>query len=217
MAIKDVKAVYAGNQLQAAGILACSSEGNVLIVYRSPQVVDGSCWCSIGGKIEEGETPEQAARREFREEAGIEPPKVLYQALVYETPQLKFTNFVGSLEGQPFPRLNWESDGYCWVELGDLRTNGCRPHHYGLTALLESKEFQTALQQVNGVPFTELSSPELEQLVKIAADSVEKLRKSDVFRVLDECPAQKRKKLADYISTKRPDLKQEVEESLNDI
>lgn len=53
--------------------------------------------------------------------------------------------------------------------------------------------------------------------VKIAADSIDKLRKSDVFRVLDETPAAQRKKVADFISSKRPDLAEEVKESLADL
>lgn len=145
MSIKDATAVYAGEQLQAAGVLAFSSDGNALVVYRSANVTDGCCWCGVGGKIEHGETPEEAARREFMEEAGIHPPEILIPALVYETPKLKFTNYIGVLKGQPFPRLNWESDGYAWAKLHALPA----PFHYGLTALLDSEEFKAALSQLN--------------------------------------------------------------------
>lgn len=56
---------------------------------------------------------------------------------------------------------------------------------------------------------------DLEGLIKIAADSIYKLRKDDVYRVLDQ-NADSREDLAAYISQKRPDLAQEVEEVMRE-
>ena len=50
----------------------------------------------------------------------------------------------------------------------------------------------------------------LDHMIKIAADSVEQLRKPDVYRVLDAAPADKVAALARYIANKRPDLADEV-------
>lgn len=56
-----------------------------------------------------------------------------------------------------------------------------------------------------------------EQAIRIAADSVEQLRKIDVYRVLDSCPRVSShtpkgtsKEVALYIIRRRPDLRQEV-------
>jgi 8-oxo-dGTP diphosphatase len=54
----------------AAGVLFHDSKGRVLLV--KPSYKDG--WDIPGGYVEPGESPKQAARREVREELGINPP-----------------------------------------------------------------------------------------------------------------------------------------------
>lgn len=44
----------------------------MLIGQRSPEVPLGGCWEFPGGKVHAGETPEEAAVRECREETGLE-------------------------------------------------------------------------------------------------------------------------------------------------
>jgi hypothetical protein len=55
------------------------------------------------------------------------------------------------------------------------------------------------------------------QAVKIAADDITKLRKTDVFRVLEQTPAAHLNKVVAYIKSKRPDLAAEVDESRADL
>ena len=52
--------------LRAAGVIACSKFGRILMVRRT----DGEGWAFPGGGLKEGESPEQAAYREFWEETG---------------------------------------------------------------------------------------------------------------------------------------------------
>jgi hypothetical protein len=52
--------------------------------------------------------------------------------------------------------------------------------------------------------------------IKIAANSISELRKSDVFRVLDQNGSGNRDLLASYISTTRPDLAAEVLEIMEE-
>lgn len=54
----------------AAGVLFRDADGRVLLV--KPTYKAG--WDIPGGYVEPGESPKQAARREVREELGIEPP-----------------------------------------------------------------------------------------------------------------------------------------------
>ncbi|WP_157814388.1 hypothetical protein [Rhizobium sullae] len=56
----------------------------------------------------------------------------------------------------------------------------------------------------------------MSELIKIAADDVSKLRKSDVFRVLD-CAGGERLELALFIIANRPELREEVDECLADL
>lgn len=61
------------------------------------------------------------------------------------------------------------------------------------------------------------SNNEMEYAIKIAADSLDQLRKSDVYRVLTENPENIRAALATYIKNGRPDLAQEVDEVLQEL
>jgi hypothetical protein len=54
-----------------------------------------------------------------------------------------------------------------------------------------------------------------EQAVKIAADSISRLRKQDVFRVLDTCS--KPRSVAEYIIANRSDLADEVAEVMSEL
>jgi len=63
-----------------------------------------------------------------------------------------------------------------------------------------------------------------EQAILVSADSVQQLRKVDVFRVLDFCPRVSRhnpngtaKEVALYIVRHRPDLRQEVIDCLSEM
>jgi hypothetical protein len=63
-----------------------------------------------------------------------------------------------------------------------------------------------------------------EQAIRISADSVEQLRKIDVYRVLDSCPRVSRhnpngcaKEVALYIIQHRPELRQEVIDCMSEM
>lgn len=60
-----------------------------------------------------------------------------------------------------------------------------------------------------------MEAADYENMVKISADSVGKLRRCDVFRVLEW--SMDRVGLAGYIIANRPDLKEEVEEVLSEL
>lgn len=52
-------------------ILAVTTDGQVLITQRHPDKLWGGCWEYTGGAVVKGETPEEGALRELREETGI--------------------------------------------------------------------------------------------------------------------------------------------------
>ena len=57
----------------------------------------------------------------------------------------------------------------------------------------------------------------MNKYIKIAADSIEQLRKQDVFRVLESAPTGKLNKVADFIKLNRPDLIEEAKECLIEL
>jgi hypothetical protein len=54
-----------------------------------------------------------------------------------------------------------------------------------------------------------------EYIIKIAADSVAKLRRSDVERVFDNCTDEELQPTATYITGNRPDLATKVKQELD--
>ena len=131
-------------RISAAGILFVH-KGKFLLVYRSTEVTDPSLWCGAGGKIEQGESPEEAALREAQEEIAF--PKghsvELAPLFKYESDDLVFYNFLGILHDDTFqPFLNWESDGYAWFTPDKLPNN----LHYGFEAIMDDKDARSMLE-----------------------------------------------------------------------
>jgi 8-oxo-dGTP diphosphatase len=58
-------------RISVAGV--AERDGKVLIARRKPGTSIGECWEFPGGKAENGETPEDALRREWWEEMGVRP------------------------------------------------------------------------------------------------------------------------------------------------
>lgn len=130
-------------KVSAAGVLFVH-EGKVLLILRSSDVVDPDCWCGAGGKIEPGETPEEAALREVSEEIGYteDDSLVLKPLYTYNSDNLVFHNFLGILPRERFrPTLNWESEGYGWFHLDKLPNR----LHYGFKAILADEEAREQL------------------------------------------------------------------------
>ncbi|MDN0028651.1 NUDIX domain-containing protein [Serratia marcescens] len=110
----------------AAGILF-KSAGKVFLVKRGD---DGS-WAVPGGKLEEGETPEAAARREVLEECGVDYATPL-------TPHALIDGYVTYIAegGEQFEAvLNEENQAYGWFSLDELP----KPLHPGMVAMLEAE------------------------------------------------------------------------------
>jgi 8-oxo-dGTP diphosphatase len=66
--------------IRVVGAMLQDAEGRYLITQRPPKATLPLLWEFPGGRVEEGETDEQALAREIREEMGVEV-KVLEQAL----------------------------------------------------------------------------------------------------------------------------------------
>lgn len=83
-----------------------------LVVHRSPD--NHPCWHVISGGVEQGETDEEAAVRELREETGLDA--------TVEPLDFSFTHdgihvecFLAETPGSWEPVLDWEHDDYRWL------------------------------------------------------------------------------------------------------
>lgn len=57
--------------IYAAGIIIENQSGEILVLQRHPESIEGGMWCLPGGKLEKDEDALTAAVRELAEETGI--------------------------------------------------------------------------------------------------------------------------------------------------
>ena len=108
-------------QLEIAVGIIRNQQGEIFITQRAADAHMANKLEFPGGKIEVGETPEQALVRELQEETGITPTKFsLFHQLAYEFPDRRVTLWffmVESWEGEP-----WGKEGQPgqWVAQNSL-------------------------------------------------------------------------------------------------
>ncbi|WP_049293900.1 8-oxo-dGTP diphosphatase MutT [Franconibacter helveticus] len=104
----------------AAGIIR-NCQGEIFITRRAADAHMANKWEFPGGKVEAGESPEQALVRELAEETGINVTSAtLFESLEYQFPDRHITLWfflVESWEGEP-----WGKEGQPgrWVAQGEL-------------------------------------------------------------------------------------------------
>lgn len=70
----------------SAAVLALAQDRRVVLVRQYRYPVDDLVWELPAGRLDAGERPEQAARRELLEEVGLEPQSLEKIAFFYTTP-----------------------------------------------------------------------------------------------------------------------------------
>lgn len=134
--------VGADIQKHAAGVIFMAPDGDILLLRRAGTPgVDNYVghWALPGGGGEDGEQPEDTARRESREEMGVDisddtaPMKPIDRRV---TPNgMVFHTFVSPTQEKFAPKLNAEHSGYAWAPLNMLP----RPMHPAVEATLKDQ------------------------------------------------------------------------------
>lgn len=104
-----------------AGIIFNQDKSQIFITKRPDNLHKGGFWEFPGGKVEEGESVEQAMTRELEEEIGIEVTEQhLFEHLEYDYPEksLKFDFIVISkFNNEPYGKEGQEGH---WVDIAKL-------------------------------------------------------------------------------------------------
>jgi len=118
----------------AAGVVI-ECDGRVLLIKRSSVEENfAGHWGLPGGKAEEGETAEQAARREAREETGYLITEPMVEVGAVDTPNgMRFTTFHTVVKDRFTPTLNAEHTAHRWAK----RDNLPEPLHPKVAATLK--------------------------------------------------------------------------------
>jgi len=126
---------------EAAGIyLVAEDTGRFLFVRRAGFVNEPRTWAGVGGAVEPGEGPLQAARREVAEEIGYTGPMRIYPVRSYEDDRLVYHNHVALVPSEFVPALNEENTDYRWASPSRLP----RPLHPGVEWSLRNDDLFTA-------------------------------------------------------------------------
>lgn len=112
-------------QTTAAGILLVTPRKRALFIKRSEACTFPGMWCFPGGRMDDGETPEECAVRECREEIGIAPEGTR----TYWTQTSRagdgvegvsagsFITYLQTVPEEFAPVLNDESVGWAWAPI----------------------------------------------------------------------------------------------------
>lgn len=130
---------------QGAGCLFYAlSTGRMLFPKRSDKVLEPHTWGTWGGAMDQGETPEQAVRREVGEEAGVRV-KSLIPVFTFKHPSgFQYHDFLAIVPDEFEPKLDHETEDAKWVQPPDWPS----PLHPGVRAMLDSRDFKAALYRI---------------------------------------------------------------------
>lgn len=119
---------------QGAGcIILAKNTKRILLPLRSNAVEQPNTWGTWGGAIDSNEDPQEAAKREVKEEAGYDGNVKMIPLSIFQKNTFKYYNFLAIVEDEFQPNLNWETQSYDWFDF----ENWPHPLHFGLVWLLQ--------------------------------------------------------------------------------
>jgi 8-oxo-dGTP pyrophosphatase MutT (NUDIX family) len=112
------------NPVPVVRLIVQDDHGRVLILKRRDTTYGEGAWCLPGGKVDYGQTVEEAARQELREETGLECLSLrflFYQDSLPVAPgAMHGINFYFDCTASGTVVLNEEACEYAWIAPKDL-------------------------------------------------------------------------------------------------
>jgi 8-oxo-dGTP pyrophosphatase MutT (NUDIX family) len=133
----------------AAVLPLCKKTGRFLLAKRGSKITYPNQWTNFGGGSNQGETPENTARREFKEESGYKGKiSKLIKSYIHKKTGYTFHNFIGlvSTEFKP-PMVNKvtvdgdiEVSDYIWATYNEIISNKFPfgTLHYGIKDMFKT-------------------------------------------------------------------------------
>ena len=139
---------------RGAGILVLARDtGRFMALKRSDHVHNGRTWALAGGLLDPGETPEQGAVREFREETGYSGKTVdLIPLVQYSSPNFTYNNYIAVIDQEFKPLIDHENEAFVWV---DSLAQWPDPAHFGIPFLKSDAESMRQIEAVQQACITE--------------------------------------------------------------
>jgi 8-oxo-dGTP pyrophosphatase MutT (NUDIX family) len=137
---------WAGEGNAASGILPiCTTTGRICFAWRSPHVMNGNCWGTIGGAVKRGMSPGESAQEELEEETGYMGGLTLHPAYVFADRGFRYFNFIGEVGKEfglhPMSDSAWETEGLEWITLDEAKAQmAANPDdfHHGVISLFKN-------------------------------------------------------------------------------
>lgn len=105
-------------------LIVKNSDGQVLILRRSNSSHANGSWCLPGGKVDYGDTVEETAIKELREETNLECTSTEFlffqDSLPDEASEMHVINFYFACVTKGDLQLNEESSESAWITQGDI-------------------------------------------------------------------------------------------------
>jgi 8-oxo-dGTP pyrophosphatase MutT (NUDIX family) len=106
-----------------ANVVLFNNDKRFLLLKRSsyPDQWQPNKWCMVGGGVEEGEEPIDAAKRELKEETGLVIDKFMEKFVIQRDDNVEHV-FIAKYDGDVFNvKLDKEHQGFVWVTFNEIK------------------------------------------------------------------------------------------------
>lgn len=110
---------WGGKDGAAGCIVFARDTGRFLFGFRSREVDNSHLWSTFGGAIHPGMNPSKVAQMELTEETGYRGPISMRFLYLYKDGDFRYYNYLGIVDNEFKPHLNWENDNAAWVKYGN--------------------------------------------------------------------------------------------------